>query len=125
MMIDLLAPLGPESAHVAYCLEQAAWHQTRALANMREAHAARPRPLAAAEQRTLSLQALEHLVLAQQLVRQAQQLSRSPVQAHVLAERLARLQAVAASLEQEASRAFHAGLLPVPAQARTLEPPPG
>jgi hypothetical protein len=117
MMIDLLAPLGPESAHVAYCLEQAAWHQTRALAYTREAHAA-------AEQRTLSLQALEHLVLAQQLVRQAQQLSRSPAQAHVLAERLARLQAVAASLEQEASRAFLARSHPAPASAPTLEPPP-
>ena len=100
-MVDLLARIGPETAHIAHCLEQAAWHQTRALAYTREAHAPRPQPLTTAEHHALVLQALEHLVQAQQLVRQAQQASRSPAQAQVLAERLTRLQAVAASVERK------------------------
>ncbi|HLH21849.1 MAG TPA: hypothetical protein VK066_04970 [Chloroflexota bacterium] len=105
-MVDLLARIGPESALVAHCLEQAAWHQTRALAYTREAHEARPQPLGAAERRGLQLQALEHLVQAQQLVRQAQQASQSPGQATLLAEHLTRLQAIAEDVERETSRGY-------------------
>ena len=102
-MVELLASIGPESALIAHCLEQAAWDQTRALAFTREARAPRSQPLAVAECRALHLKALEHLAQAQQLVRRAQQVSRSPVQATVLAEHLARLQAIAADIESETS----------------------
>jgi hypothetical protein len=109
-MVELMARVGPESALVAHCLEQAAWHQTRALACTRAARGPQPEPLAAAQQRTLHLQALDHLVQAQQLVRRAQQTSRSPVQAMVLGEHLTRLEAIAAEVERDVSSGFLAGL---------------
>ncbi|HEY7060744.1 MAG TPA: hypothetical protein VII06_04640 [Chloroflexota bacterium] len=100
-----MARIGPESALVAHCLEQASWHQTRALAFTREARA--PQSEAPTEApRALHLRALEHLVQAQRLVQQAQQASRSPTQAMVLAEHLARLQAIAADVEREASTSY-------------------
>src|SRR3954452_6557267 len=124
MMVHLLARIGPESALIAHCLEQAAWHQTRALAYTREAREARPQPLAATEQHALVLRALKHLVQAQQLVRQAQQASRSPAQAQILAEPRTRLQAVVDSIEQEAARAYAALATrvsaPKPAQEQLL-----
>jgi hypothetical protein len=105
-MVELLARMGPESALVAHCLEQATWHQTRALAYTREARAPRRETLAADQRRALHLRALEHLVQAQQLVRRAQQASRSPVQAMVLGEHLARLEAIAADVESETSSGY-------------------
>jgi hypothetical protein len=112
--------IGPESALVVHCLEQAAWHQTRALMCTREAHAPRARPLAAPEQHALVLRALEHLVQAQQLVRQAQQASESPAQAVVLDEHLARLQAIAEGVEREATSDYL--LSPPPDPASRLQP---
>ena len=105
-MIDLMARIGPESALVAHSLEQAAWHQTRALAYLRQARGPQSDALPPDERRALHLQALKHLVQAQRLVRQAQQASRSPAQALVLAERLARLQAIAEEVEREASQRY-------------------
>ena len=118
-MVELLASIGPESALIAHCLEQAACHQTRALAFTREARAPHPQPLARDERRALHLQALEHLVQAQQLVRRAQQASGSPARAMILAEHLARLQAIAADVESETSSGY---LMPVPAPDPTPRP---
>jgi hypothetical protein len=117
VMVELLARIGPESALVAHCLEQAAWHQTRALAFTREARAPRPQPLAIEERHALHLRAREHLVQAQQLVRRAQQASRSPVQATVLAEHLARLEAIAADVESETSSGYLTAPPPEPGPA--------
>ncbi len=112
-MIERIVRVGPDGALVAHYLEQAAWHQTRALAQVREMQVPQARLLSPEERRGLGLQALGHLIQAQRLVRRAQQATEGPAQVSVLAEQLARLEAIAERIERETS-----GAVPLPPDTR-------
>src|SRR3712207_5400870 len=105
-MGDLLMRVGPESALAVRCLGQATWHQTRVLALVREARAPEKQASSLDARRGLVLQALEHLVQAQRLVKQAQQASQSSLEARLLGQHLERLEALATSIESEAWESY-------------------
>ncbi|HZR98729.1 MAG TPA: hypothetical protein VFE37_08485 [Chloroflexota bacterium] len=85
--------------HLARCVEQAAAHQTRALAWLREARDPAS-PLSPARRRALLLLALEHLLLARHLLQRARKVAHEPALLAHLAEHLARLQTIVANTER-------------------------
>jgi hypothetical protein len=85
--------------HLARCVEQAAAHQTRALAWLREARDPAS-PLSPARRRALLLLALEHLLLARHLLQRARKLTREAALLADLAEHLARLDSIVANAER-------------------------
>jgi hypothetical protein len=85
--------------HLARCVEQAAAHQTRALAGLREARDPAS-PLAPARRRALLLLALEHLLLARHLLQSARKLAHEPALLADFSEHLARLNTILANTER-------------------------
>jgi hypothetical protein len=85
--------------HLARCVEQAAAHQTRALAWLRETRDPAS-PLSPARRRALLLLALEHLLLARHLLQRARKLAHGPALLADLGEHLARLETIVASTER-------------------------
>src|SRR5207248_1151129 len=85
--------------HLARCVEQAAAHQTRALAWLRETRDPAS-PLSPARRRALLLLALEHLLLARHLLQRARKVAREPGLLADLGEHLARLETIVASTER-------------------------
>ena len=85
--------------HLARCVEQAASHQTRALAWLREARDPAS-PLSPARRRALLLLALEHLLIARHLLQRARKLTHEPALLADLAEHLARLETIVANTER-------------------------
>jgi hypothetical protein len=97
MSQSLLSPVNER--HLARCVEQAASHQTRALAWLREARDPGS-PLSPARRRALLLLALEHLLLARHLLQRARKLSCEATLLAQLGEHLARLADIVASTER-------------------------
>jgi hypothetical protein len=85
--------------HLARCVEQAAAHQTRALAWLREARDPAT-PLSPARRRALLLLALEHLLLARHLLGRARKLADEASLLADLGEHLARLDTIVANTER-------------------------
>ncbi|HEY7067575.1 MAG TPA: hypothetical protein VII06_39325 [Chloroflexota bacterium] len=88
-----------QERHLARCVEQAAAHQTRALAWLREARDPAS-PLSPARRRALLLLALEHLLLARHLLQRARKLAHDPALLDQLGEHLARLRTIVANTER-------------------------
>jgi hypothetical protein len=88
--------------HLARCVEQAAAHQTRALAWLREARDPAS-PLTPARRRALLLLALEHLLLARHLLQRGRKLACEAALLSELGEHLARLETIIASTERRLS----------------------
>lgn len=111
--------------HLARCVEQAAAHQTRALAWLREARDPAS-PLSPARRRALLLLALEHLLLARHLLQRARKLAHEPVLLADLGEHLARLETIVANTERRLdaldlqASGTDGTLLPTPAHPASL-----
>lgn len=97
MALSLSGPV--EERHLARCVEQAAAHQTRALAWLREARDPAT-PLSPARRRALLLLALEHLLLARHLLQRAQKLAHEASLLADLDAHLARLETIVANTER-------------------------
>src|SRR6476659_8150004 len=85
--------------HLARCVEQAAAHQTRALAWLREGRDPAS-PLPPARRRALLLLALEHLLLARHLLQRARKLSHEPALLGDVGKHLTRLDTIIVSTER-------------------------
>jgi hypothetical protein len=114
------SPKSPvKERHLARCVEQAASHQTRALAWMREARDPAS-PLSPTRRRALFTMALEHLLLARHLLERAHQALRDAALSAQLTTHLERL----ATIVDGAERRLHevdllaAGDTPAPRSAR-------
>ena len=116
MARSLPAPVNER--HLARCVEQAAAHQTRALAWLREARNPAS-PLSPARRRALLLLALEHVLLARHLLQRARRLAHEPALLVDIGEHLARLQTIIASTERRLDELD----LQDPAADGTLPPP--
>src|SRR5829696_9304855 len=92
-------PTPVNDRHLARCVEQAAAHQTRALAWLREGRDPAS-PLSPARRRALLLLSLEHLLLARHLLQRARKLAHEPDLLADLGAHLARLETIVASTER-------------------------
>jgi hypothetical protein len=92
-------PIPVQERHLARCVEQAASHQTRALAWLREARDPAS-PLSPARRRALFMLSLEHLLLARHLLQRARKASSDPTLSAQLHEHLARLATIVESAER-------------------------
>ena len=92
-------PIPMQERHLARCVEQAASHQTRALAWLREARdpASALSPL---RRRALLMLSLEHLLIARHLLERARKASRETALTAQLNEHLARLATIVDSAER-------------------------
>jgi hypothetical protein len=118
-------PTPVNERHLARCVEQAAAHQTRALAWLREARDPAT-PLSPVRRRALLLLALEHLLLAQHLLRRARKLAHEPALLTDLGQHLARLETIVANTERRLAELDEQGgvadgaLLPPPMRPASL-----
>ena len=124
MARDLPAPVNER--HLARCVEQAAAHQTRALAWLREGRDPAS-PLSPARRRALLLLALEHLLLARHLLQRARKLTHEPALLGDVGEHLTRLETIIASTERrldelDVQGPAADGTLPPPSPARPASP---
>ncbi|HLH22487.1 MAG TPA: hypothetical protein VK066_08180 [Chloroflexota bacterium] len=118
-------PSAVNERHLARCVEQAAAHQTRALAWLREARDPAS-PLSPARRRALLLLALEHLLLARHLLQRGRKLAPEPALLAELGEHLARLDTIVANTERRLdaldlqARATDDEALPPPAESASV-----
>jgi hypothetical protein len=117
------APGGPvQERHLARCVEQAASHQTRALAWLREARDPAS-PLSSLRRRALFTLAVEHLLLARHLLERARKATRDPALTTQLNSHLDRLATIVASAEErlhQADRLAAAGDVVLPPSAANV-----
>jgi hypothetical protein len=89
-----------EDTKLARWMERAATHQTRALVALRRARDPAAGALPAAQRRDLMLRALEHILAARRLLRQAQESSVDHELQAALQAHLSRLESTAQSTER-------------------------